>query len=138
MSDQNVEQVRRQQVRKQWVEALRSGEYKQAVGCLRDAHDEVGRSELDGFCCLGVLCDLYAKEYRQPVEVGSGPVWGCTDDFEIPFDGQTAMPPPYVLEWAGIRRSVADTLADLNDHGTEFTEIADQIENGTILKGDDQ
>lgn len=33
-----------------WIEALRSGEYKQGYGALRDDDDT--------FCCLGVLCDV--------------------------------------------------------------------------------
>ena len=35
--------------KKKWIEALRSGNYKQAEGQLRDN---------DGFCCIGVACDL--------------------------------------------------------------------------------
>ena len=35
---------------KKWVEALRSGKYKQGTGCLRSKDDE--------FCCLGVLADV--------------------------------------------------------------------------------
>ena len=41
------------QVKEKWVNALRSGEYSQCDGKLRSA---------DGFCCLGVLCDLYSQE----------------------------------------------------------------------------
>jgi hypothetical protein len=36
-----------------WVEALRSGEYKQGTSCL---HQVVGEEKF--FCCLGVACDL--------------------------------------------------------------------------------
>lgn len=39
--------------RKKWIHALRSGEYKQTVNTL---HNDLG------FCCLGVACDIYAKE----------------------------------------------------------------------------
>lgn len=35
------------------MEALRSGEYPQTQGRLRDGN---------GFCCLGVLVDLFLKE----------------------------------------------------------------------------
>ena len=41
-----------QQIKQLWVNALRSGEYKQATGRLR---------KNDGYCCLGVLCDLHSK-----------------------------------------------------------------------------
>lgn len=45
-----------ERIKKLWVEALRSGEYPQTSGCLRDGK---------GFCCLGVLCDLFSKETGQ-------------------------------------------------------------------------
>lgn len=37
-------------LQKEWLKALRSGKYKQGRGWLRDAED--------GFCCLGVMCEL--------------------------------------------------------------------------------
>ena len=35
-----------------WVAALRSGTYTQTTGSLQNAY---------GFCCMGVLCDLYRQ-----------------------------------------------------------------------------
>ena len=40
--------------KEKWVTALRSGKYQQGQGVLRSKDDK--------FCCLGVLCDLFAKE----------------------------------------------------------------------------
>lgn len=37
-------------IKDRWITALRSEKYSQTKGNLRD--DE-------GYCCLGVLCDLY-------------------------------------------------------------------------------
>jgi len=42
------------EIKKKWVTALRSGEYKQAKNALY-VKDE-------GMCCLGVLCDIAQKE----------------------------------------------------------------------------
>ena len=42
-----------QEVKAKWVAALRGGQYQQGPGYLR---------RNDKFCCLGVLCDLFAKE----------------------------------------------------------------------------
>ena len=42
-----------EEARKKWVEALRSGKYKQSRQFL---HSE------EGYCCLGVACDIFAKE----------------------------------------------------------------------------
>ena len=41
-----------QEVKQQWVTALRSGEYAQGNGHLRKD---------DEYCCLGVLCDIAVK-----------------------------------------------------------------------------
>jgi hypothetical protein len=40
--------------KEKWVEALRSGKYKQGKGCLKKG---------DEYCCLGVLCDIVDPEY---------------------------------------------------------------------------
>lgn len=44
------------EVKAKWIEALTSGEYSQTNGCLKDNA---------GYCCLGVLTDLYIKETGQ-------------------------------------------------------------------------
>ena len=51
------------EIKEKWVAALRSGEYKQTRGYL---------SNSNGFCCLGVLCDLHSKETRVPWETIPG------------------------------------------------------------------
>lgn len=40
-------------IKRRWLKALRSGKYKQGTGSLRDG---------DGFCCLGVLCDVVKND----------------------------------------------------------------------------
>jgi hypothetical protein len=114
-----------------WVAALRSGEYKQAQGALRTP---------DGMCCLGVLCDLHSKETET--------AWAREDggDVDDCYDGETALLPASVLEWAGLYGQLGDSknhpvvsvdgklvgLADLNDGAGRrkhtFPEIADLIE----------
>lgn len=44
-------------IKKQWVEALRSGKYKQGTGRLCDT-----RGKKLKFCCLGVLFDIAGGE----------------------------------------------------------------------------
>jgi hypothetical protein len=51
-----------------WIEALRSGKYPQGHGALRSS---------DGYCCLGVLCDVL------PSEVGS---WSINPNLDIDID----------------------------------------------------
>ena len=118
-------------IKAKWVAALRSGQYEQAEGVLRN--DE-------GYCCLGVLCDLYAKETGMdwwdgggeyamhgnnntlPIEVRA---WAkLADEFgsyvEIETDEDGATHPPY-------RTDVS--LTELNDTWNyDFKQIADVIE----------
>ena len=42
--------------KEEWLKALRSGEYKQARGDLKQS---------DSYTALGVLCDLYRKEMKK-------------------------------------------------------------------------
>ena len=47
-----------QDIKKLWVAALRSGEYKQGKCSLISNNKKQ-------FCCLGVLCDLHSKEFPE-------------------------------------------------------------------------
>ena len=124
------------EVKAKWLEALRGGEYKQTRYTLHSPND--------GFCCLGVLCDIYTKE------VGGSWVWEYNEEDtyslisivdEEEQDFATTDLPDCVVEWAGLEESspqVADpfregevafcTLASLNDDGKGFEFIADLID----------
>lgn len=74
-------------IRNKWVADLRSGNYKQGCGALKDG---------DKYCCLGVLCDIHAKE--------TGNEWEGSDD-ECESDlymGNHGVPPTPVRKWSGI------------------------------------
>ena len=118
------------QIKQQWATALRSGKYTQDTGSLQTEK---------GFCCLGVLCDLYSKETGIEWEVS------YTIDQEtchLPrysFNTETAFLPVEVKEWAGLEsrspivKSPEDELKELailNDNGSTFEEIAQLIEGG--------
>jgi len=116
----------KQEIANQWTAALRSGQYTQGGGQLRKANDS--------FCCLGVLCDLYANSGVNPEAEWSG-------EYGTAFLGQAFSLPPTVAEWAGItqRNPAVDeslsishelgrTLADINDNGVPFDKIADLID----------
>ena len=45
-----------QEIKKLWLEALRSGDYKQARGTLRRQYGDNPHH-----CCLGVLCEIVVK-----------------------------------------------------------------------------
>lgn len=102
---------------KLWIEALRSGEYKQTTLTLQNH---------DGFCCLGVACDI-ARQHGVRVRT--------TPDGLI--SGADLLGQSDVLDWIGLRHALGvpldDTkfspLTDLNDrHHLSFDAIADELE----------
>jgi hypothetical protein len=111
-------------VKKLWLEALRSGQYKQTKERLTNGK---------GFCCLGVLCNIHALE--------KGRRWDRTQEDGIFYgryecDGSPADEalPEDVMRWAGLKEhnpsigAGMDTLADYNDSGKRFPAIANLIE----------
>lgn len=60
------------EVKKLWVDALRSGEYKQTIGLLRGNWSGDGVQSETGYCCLGVLTDLHAKATGKSFEECKG------------------------------------------------------------------
>lgn len=114
-------------VKEAWLKALRSGEYQQGRDFLhRDS----------SFCCLGVLCDLYAKS------TGNGN-WVVQGDNEFytfvssSGDMDTCLPesvlswadmPIYAPEGAPELKASNQSLAGLNDAGFTFSQLADYIE----------
>ncbi len=104
-------------VKRKWMEALRSGAYRQARTML---HHKAPSG--DYFCCLGVLCDLAIKA-GVSVTVG-GP------DERVFYNENSIFPPGVVMEWAGRPNpDQFETLARLNDEGQSFAWIADYIED---------
>ena len=108
------------EIRARWTAALRSGDYKRSSGVLRAANDR--------FCCLGVLCDLAEK-----AGVVSGTQAGPFAQWR--YDDESAYLPRSIQAWAGLTRQnpqVEDGgLANLNDDGWSFAQIADAIDGGT-------
>lgn len=103
----------------EWITVLRSGKFKQAKGKLQ--RDE-------GYCCLGVACELFADKYTRGSE---GFLHGETP--------RTAFGAPGWLEAIGSEQFNGALLADLNDRGLNipgetkvkpltFDEIADILQ----------
>lgn len=103
----------REEVIRRWVKALRSGDYTQARGALKKIDSRGNRS----FCCLGVLCDLAAKDGGQP--------WDGLN-----YAGASDLPPGQVMDFiAGSwKHDPLIRLASDNDEGMPFERIADRIE----------
>ncbi len=116
-------------IKKRWIEALRSGEYEQAKSELRNniCNSVSGAIIASKFCCLGVLCDIHSKETNTE--------WLG----EYYLSGGEFLPTE-VREWAGLEgrnplipsAKIANegptSLTAANDDGFTFPQIADIIE----------
>jgi hypothetical protein len=126
-------------IKQLWLDALRSGDYAQGTGALKAPSLIAGNA--DEYCCLGVLCDLHAKETRSE--------WGLGSRHYLGVCGYL---PKEVVEWAelsghsrlrkepgpdtgvpiydiNIDSMSGDTLTSYNDNdGASFTDIAAVIE----------
>lgn len=117
-----------QEIKDQWIAALRSGEYKQTRGNLY----RCGR-----YCCLGVLCDLAEKAGVVEIRQVNGHVaYGTNDEFAYALDSTDVLPKS-VQAWAGLDdenpapEGSDYALSEYNDSlGRDFNDIADLIEQG--------
>ena len=109
------------EVKKKWVAALRSGDYKQGQGHLKGG---------DGFCCLGVLCDLHSKEVDhygwQEQQGGVYSYQGRTGTITNEVSGWADL--PVSNDTCGILVSMNDGGGDYALDGKDFNYIADYIE----------
>jgi hypothetical protein len=124
---EGVNKQMRQEIAQLWQEALVSKEYKQIRGQLKGPH---------GFCCLGVLSDLYIKHNPQ-----ANVRWTDANEFRQD-NGHTRKLtlPKEVQEWAGMRSEDGEymeragngtkenkSLAQNNDSGMTFEQISEII-----------
>lgn len=122
---------------KRWVKALRSGKYKQTRDVLHDS---------EGFCCLGVLCDVLNEDVQGQWRWGENGqdflVAGGASSTDLPFP----IVEKYGLKTSEVTFHVTDemraklptklahapsilTFIRLNDtYNLTFDEIADLIE----------
>jgi len=96
-------------MKKRWVEALRSGKYKQGSSFLQKS---------GSYCCLGVLADIETdgdwvwNEDEQAWEINERVDFLCDD----------------LCSKAKLTDDTQYALGTLNDRGATFEEIADWIE----------
>ena len=95
-------------IKEDWVEALRSGEFVQGQDWLdRD----------DRQCCLGVLAEI--------LDIPWSP---CSGSTIRAYEGKTGKLGAETLKRSGLTGAEQSELADMNDHFATFDEIADWIE----------
>ena len=102
----------KQQMKTEWLEALRSGEYKQVRGTLKGLTED----EEVGYCCLGVFASVVLGE--EP------PLCVPDEDGEYLDEG----PQSTYNKIEGICPEVQETGIEMNDGGKSFSVIADMIE----------
>lgn len=128
---------------RRWVDALRSGEFRQGTGAL---HTREGDKDL--YCCLGVACDL-ARADGALVD----PKWRYRAIDKMAYYGETGeghLLPAEAAVWLGFDPDLDDvalryeehgpddptegssheaSAAELNDNGWDFGDIAQAIED---------
>ena len=124
-------------IKEVWINALRSGKYEQGSEKLR---------RVTGYCCLGVLCDIYAQEHNTQWEFrGDEEINPQSQDYWY-FDEHSEFLPESVMNWAELKTHnptvrvdvednddednwyYKDELSDINDSGYDFSQIANIIE----------
>ena len=103
-------------IKQRWVEALRSGKYKQGSSCLKVN---------DSYCCLGALCELHRQDFPDKGwqrASARGQLFGYISKDEA------YLPPEEISDWASLGLSAYELLSDVNDSGADFPTIASLIE----------
>lgn len=135
-------------IKKQWVEALRGGDYKQGRASLH----VTGIDGMDRYCCLGVLSELAVeagaiKRYSHVSDTNSSTMFYYGGEYPGDPAGSIGFLTLAVSEWAGLpatptanteveRGITCSVIANrtpisldlLNDSGVTFAEIAELIE----------
>lgn len=100
---------------REWVDALRSGDFKQVEGKLAKQTD--GGT---GYCCLGVLCEIAVK--HEVIEPPVNAVDGFGDEhpwFAYGKDNDADELPDEVKEWAGLPSSNPEVEYTLTEEERE-------------------
>jgi hypothetical protein len=105
------------QLKVKWLKALRSGEYRRAEGTL---------ATMDGkkFCCLGVLADIQGCTWK-PDTTEHGLVPLAKNGRALVKGSDDFLP---VRRAGGLTSEQQGILADMNDDGKTFKQIAKYIE----------
>jgi len=122
-------------VKEAWVNALRSGKYEQGSERLRS---------VSGYCCLGVLCDIYAQEHNTEWEFRGNEETNLQPMDYWYYEGESEFLPESVMDWAELKTNnpqlrvdvedgednwnYKEGVSNLNDSGYTFTTIANLIE----------
>jgi hypothetical protein len=106
-----------------WIKALRSGEYKQGQKrlCVID------RDKSEKYCCLGVACELYMKEFPEKLHREEHNINGIVrfhnyfvgEKIETYEDWSVSLP-PMVQEWLGLKDDYGGYVGEDDYVGKDF------------------
>ena len=103
------------EIKNEWIKRLRSGNFKQGVGVLKNSID-------NKYCCLGVLCEIHPEVKFMKKENSILYYYknkNISEYVTLPKDFR---------EKIGMDELTVRHVAELNDAGYSFNEIADWIE----------
>ena len=106
-----------------WLEALRSGNYKQTSNELFDG---------EGYCCLGVLCDVMLENGLTPGGVAirktKDSITAGGSQTDLPYRVQVRIGLPPEVHSGAIRRNDGTDKDLFPDTPQTFAEIADWLQ----------
>jgi hypothetical protein len=108
------------ELKTKWVKALRSGKFAQVEGYLKTEN---------GFCCLGVLAEIYGCTVTPK---SSEPGGETHIDGYVPNGGGELLPDD-LANHIGITFVQQEYYAGMNDESNTFAQIADDIETNESL-----
>ncbi len=119
-------------LQREWIEALRSGEFKQTTGCLFRT-DGLKSGEVIPNCCLGVACIVAeANGMELKFSESGGRMYVEGYGSRLPDEVRYALNFHNDLGWLSSPLRIGDEqwteLADANDSGATFAQIADFAE----------
>jgi len=126
MSDSDI--ITPKEARRLWVAALRSSKYSQTKHVL---HDDLG------FCCLGVACEVFNELRPGVLDITKAPKSEDPSGL-VHYDGYADTLPQEVMSFFSLAsdngsykddEGVGGSLAEDNDNGLTFSQIADIIES---------
>ncbi len=108
-----------------WMAALRSGEYQQATGWLKSVvYDPDPLQPKFKYCCLGVAGEICGCTMKPEQD-------GYLDNNDESSVGNLEKIPEELI--GGKSGTLPHVLADMNDNGKTFNEIADWIQDNVIF-----
>lgn len=109
-----------QENRQKWLDALRSGKYRQGTSYLKK-YDPIKKKSY--FCCLGVACELAIKDglkIEVEKELGLMDIDKKEYNTVFRFDNKSDYLPYDVQQWLG----VTESDPSIKDHNNEFYNVS--------------